>query len=275
MVNRDDRGRLQTMNADQPWHDLLRRPQSRDHVVQLYTDEAFLTRAVAHFMAVGLSQGEAGVIIATPAHVRAFTARLAATLDVETARARKQLVVLDAHTCLAQFMVDGRPDPPAFLALANGVLARVRDAGYAKVRLFGEMVDLLWDQNLPATTTLEDLWNTVLAEHRVSLLCAYRIDNFDRHAHRGVLHQISRSHSHLIPVEDYERFERAVDHAYRDVFGTPGDAAGLRTFLGRGGEGPQMPAGQSALLALHDLRRDLAEEVLERAGQHYRRARPA
>jgi hypothetical protein len=147
----------------------------------------------------GLAEGEAAVIIATPAHVDAFTARLAAGgLDVPEIVDRVQLVVLDAEGGLTTFMVDGMPDRTAFFLLVRSVLDGVRAAGYTSIRVFGEMVNLLWDHNLEATVRLEELWSEVLADQGVSLLCAYRIDAFDRHAHRDVLHQISPVHSHLI-----------------------------------------------------------------------------
>jgi hypothetical protein len=258
------------MAAVQSWQSLLRAPHPCDHVVQLYKDEAFLIRAVTHFMGTGLATGEAGVLIATPDHVAAVTERLAAAVDVKDALARDQLVLLDAETCLARFLVDGVPDREAFLALANGVLDRVQAAGHAKVRVFGEMVNLLWENNLPATVKLEALWSEILAERQVCLLCAYRIDNFDQHAHRGLLHRISRSHSHLVPVEDYARLDAAVDRAYRDVFGDRADTATLRRLLvSQPSAAAAMPPGQAALVALRDVRGDIADAVLARARDYY------
>ena len=55
------------MSSPPPWQPLLRGAQPCDHIVQLYTDEAFLTRAVTQFIGAGLLAGEAAVIIATPA----------------------------------------------------------------------------------------------------------------------------------------------------------------------------------------------------------------
>jgi hypothetical protein len=259
------------MNATTSWETLLRTPRPGDHLIQLYTDEAFLAQAVAQFVGRGLAEGAAAVVIATPAHVDAFTARLAAGgLDVPEIVRRGQLVVHDAEGCLATFMVDGMPDRAAFFRLVRGLFDGVRAAGHMSIRVFAEMVNLLWDHNLEATVRLEELWNEVLADQGVSLLCAYRIDNFDRHAHRGVLHQISRVHSHLIPLEDYERFDRAVDRAYGEVFGTGGDAEALRELLASSYRSTTlMPPAQAALLALRELPQCVADTVLERARHHY------
>jgi hypothetical protein len=258
------------MSSLSSWESLLDAPRPCDHVVQLYRDDAFLLRAVTRFVHTGLEQGEAAVLIAVPRHVAALTERLAARLDVPAALARDRLVLLDAETCLARFMVDGRPDRAAFLALVDGVLDRVQAAGHTTTRLFGEMVDLLWESNLPATLQLEALWREVLAARGVSLLCAYQLDNFDHHVHRGLLRRISRCHSHLVPVEDFARLDAAVDRAYRDVFGDRADTGRLRELMAAQARGTAaMPPAQAALVALRDVRADIADDVLARAGHYY------
>lgn len=259
------------MSAPPSWEGLLRTPHPCDHLVQLYTDDAFLSRAVSLFIGLGLADGEAAVIIATPEHVELFKKSLrAAGLDVAALVEREQFVLLDATTCLAEFMVDGMPDRDKFVNLVMPVFARIRADGYERIRLYGEMVNLLWDHNLPGTVALEELWNQVLADTGVSLLCAYSIDNFDRHAHRGVLHQISRCHSHFIPVDDYGRLEQAVDRAYADVFGTRGDPRSLRSLItARAAATTVMPPAQAALFALTGLSSGIADAVLERTRFHY------
>jgi len=259
------------IDSQQPWQSLLRTPQPCDHVIQLYTDDDFFARAVAEFLETGFAGGAGAVVVATAPHATAIATRLvAAGFDVAAARERGQLVVADAHGTLAQFMVDGMPDRARFFAAITPVLERVRAAGYREIRAFGEMVDLLWDHNLPATIALETLWNEVLADRRVSLLCAYRIDNFDRDVHRGALHQLTHTHSHVIPVEDYDRLEAAVSRAYEDVFGTLGDPGLRREQLVAEHRSPAaMPAAQAALVALRGLSPDIADVVLARARQHY------
>jgi MEDS: MEthanogen/methylotroph, DcmR Sensory domain len=260
-----------SMTPPPSWEEQLRAPRPGGHLVQLYRDDAFLARAVVHFLSTGLRAGEGAVVIGTPAHRVVFAERLAAVgLNVATAVDRGQLLLLDAEHCLAEFMMGGMPDRARFFALVTGVVDRARAGGCPKIRLFGEMVNLLWDRNADGALALEAFWNEVVADQGVSLLCAYRIDNFDRHAHRDRLHLISRRHSHLIPVEDYGRLEEAVDHAYADVFGRSGDGAALRRLMtARCPSAPEMPPGESALLALRELSPRLADLVLERARHHY------
>ena len=258
------------------WEELLRVPDPRDHVVQLYSDEAFLARAVSQFIGPGLEAGEAAVVVATPEHAELIVRRLESDgVVIAPALARSQLLLLDAERSLAEFMVAGMPDRAAFDAFVATTLDRIRTAGCAKTRFFGEMVNLLWKDNLLATVELERLWKTTLAKHGGSLLCAYGIDNFDPQVHRGVLREISRSHSHLIPVEDYRRLERAVTEAYADIFGGFGDAESLRSLLvsrllvSRHAFASAMPAAETALLALRLLPPALADSVLDRARLHY------
>ena len=103
------------------WERWLDAPAACDHVVQLYTDDAFLARAVVHFAKAGFAVGEAVVVIATPGHIALFGEHLPELSEVLD---RRQLVVLDADECLKTFMVDGMPDREAFLVEPVHVTAR-------------------------------------------------------------------------------------------------------------------------------------------------------
>jgi DcmR-like sensory protein len=243
-----------------------------DHLIQAYTDDAFLSRVVTEYVGSGPSRREAAVIIASPAHVRLFTDGLITRgVDVPAAVAAGQLLFLDAARTLARFMVEGRPDRTAFLNVIAAALRHVRSAGHGVVRLYGEMVDLLWQDRLDATLQLEALWNEILVDERVSLLCAYRIDALDRHA-QGVLRQITHCHSRLMPADDPERLEEAVDRAYTEVFGVTGDVAALRDLMvSRCAQGATVPAAHAALFALDDMPPLIANDVRARARWHYRR----
>jgi hypothetical protein len=258
------------VTAPTSWEALLQSPCAGDHIVQLYADEAFFTRAVSGFIGAGLAAGEGAVVIATRPHVDALVVRLAAAVDVAGAVALQQLVVADADATLARLTARGRLDDTIFTSLVDGIFDRMQRAGYESVRLFGEMVDRLRVRDLAATIELERLWNEALTGRRASLLCAYRADNFDRHAHRGLVRKVSRVHTHLIPVEDYGRLEWAVDRAYRDVFGGPGEARSLRELLvAHYPASLAMPPAQAALHALRAMKASVADEVLERAGWYY------
>ena len=85
-----------------------RTPGPRDHIVQLYQDQDFLNRAVCRFAGAALANGEGLILVPTLTHWNAFRPRLEAEgVDVEAARERGQLTVVDADEFLPRFMRDG------------------------------------------------------------------------------------------------------------------------------------------------------------------------
>jgi hypothetical protein len=250
---------------------VVRQPSPCDHLIQSYTDDGFLGDVVADYVEAGFIQGEGAVIIATDPHVALFANRLAARgVHVPSAVAGHRLLFLNAEQTLAKFIVAGQPDRERFLSVVGSALDHVRAGGLRGVRLYGEMVDLLWGVSLDATMTLERLWNEVLTDERLSLLCAYRLDALDRRA-QGVLRQVTHCHSHLLPMDDPERFERAVDRAYTEVFGVRGDARTLRELMiAREGLKTVMAKAQAAVFALEALPSLIANEVRARARRYYR-----
>src|SRR4051794_9311911 len=91
-----------------------------------------------------------------------------------------QLICVTAEELLARFIRNGVLDENVFRSTIAGLIEQVRASvstdGYsARVRVFGEMVSQLRSRDLKATTRLEELWNDVIREHAVSLLCTYAL----------------------------------------------------------------------------------------------------
>jgi hypothetical protein len=259
------------MNTSAPWLDLLTTPVAGQHIAQLYTQREFLGRAVGTFIGDGLRYGDAALVISTSLHRRASLERLEAHgTNVQEFQHRGQLRVLDAHETLAEFMVNGEPDRERFRARIGGVIDVMMAAGFTRVRAFGEMVDILRHTDVAATIRLENLWNELLRERDVALLCGYSLDAFDPQIYRGLLQQVSATHSDLIPVDDYARLERAVDRAYVDVFGGGEDARALQhAVLTHYRRPAAMPEAEAAILALREFIPDTADALLERVRRHY------
>ena len=190
------------MRIQPPWKDLLVEPLARDHVVQLYQDERIVVEAVALFTAIALGKGEAVVLVATPAHLEAIEVRLEEkNLGVEDVKAWGQLTVKDASEVLSSFMVNDVPDTMLFKTIVGSMIQNAASAGRSgRVRVYGEMVNLLWRQNLAAARRLEVLWNQVIQTHPISLFCAYNVDDNGAGA-RPFPSDLRAEHSHLIPVE--------------------------------------------------------------------------
>jgi hypothetical protein len=190
------------MTIHDPWRGLLAHPLPKDHFVQVYRDDHVLIEALSLFAGAALGRDEAVVIVATAAHGESLQRSLAAAgYDVPTLETRGQLVVLDAEQQLPRIMVNGTPDEACFRAMVAELVARVRASDrFRAIRLYGEMVNLLWSDNLPAATRLEELWNDVLEEESISLFCSYCLDAGDR-PQETLPRDLRALHTHFIPTE--------------------------------------------------------------------------
>ena len=69
------------------------------------------------------------------------------------------------------------------------------------MRIYGEMVAVLWDQgNVAAAIELERLWNELADSNPFSLFCAYPIRAFDLDAGAERFRKICAQHSAVIPT---------------------------------------------------------------------------
>ncbi len=260
------------MSEREPWARVVAEAAPSDHIVQLYQDEDFLNRAVCRFAGAALANGEGIILVPTLAHWDAIRPRLEAEgVDVEAARQRGQLTVVDADEFLPRFMRDAMPDSPLFLGLAADVIGRARAGGrYPVVRWWGEMVNVLWERgDVAASMNLEDLFDQLARHHDIAIFCSFLMDNFDGEVHARVLPRLGTNHSHLIPVEDYARLERAVADALREAVGAD-EAHVLADRLLSASEQPfEMPRAQALLLALRQSVPALADPVLDRSRELY------
>jgi hypothetical protein len=90
-------------------------------------------------------------------------------------------------------MVGDRPNAERFEDTINPIVDRAAGSRKRLVRIYGEMVDVLWSSGLEdAALSLEILWHQLIAGRKCSLLCGYSSvvcqgDGFnticDRHSH--------------------------------------------------------------------------------------------
>jgi len=173
---------------------------AKDHVVHFYENHETLVRTVERFLADGIAGGEACVVIATEAHRRAFaTALRHRGIDVERCIASERLMFLDARQTLDQFMVDGSPVWELFHSRVGDAIEARRSEPGARIRLYGEMVDLLWRAgNSPAALELEEFWNSVAQHQRFALLCGYVMRSFERADDTQAFRQVCNQHSRVL-----------------------------------------------------------------------------
>jgi signal transduction histidine kinase len=175
-----------------------------EHFVQFYEADEFLLDSLSGYVGIGLAEGDACVVVTTAPHREGLDERLRDFgLDVAEARAAGQYVSLDAAETLSKFMVGGSPSPELFNEVVGGLVGRAA-AGGRRVRIFGEMVALLWAEgNADAMLRLEGLWNELQKTRPFLLFCGYPLGEFADEAHAGPLGHVCAEHSHAIPAESY------------------------------------------------------------------------
>jgi PAS domain S-box-containing protein len=176
-----------------------------EHFVQFYENDGFLVDSLSGFVRAGLNAGEACIVLATQPHRKELEDHLQADgLDLVAAQAQDAYIAQDAVEALAKIMVDGSPDPGLFATVIVNLIERARH-GQRRVRVFGELVALLWNEgNRAAAVRLEELWNDLCHNgHSFSLFCAYPMHDFDGETYRAQFTEICKQHSWVIPDESY------------------------------------------------------------------------
>lgn len=170
-----------------------------DHSVQIYVDSQSFLDALEGFASGGLRQGDSVVVIATERHRLALERKLARRgYNLEDARRNHRFIMLDAAATLRQFVDGGRLDREKFNAWTNDLISRLRGNG-RRVRAFGEMVALLWEQGAHAATIeLEALWAELCEREDLCVFCAYPRSGFTD-AHIDSLQTICAHHARVIP----------------------------------------------------------------------------
>jgi hypothetical protein len=194
-------GEIRGLTGNESGRDDLVALVGHSHVVGFYETEAFLVDSVRDFLAPGLHAGDAAIVVATASHREAFgRALMAAGVDLPAAEQCGQYIALDASEALSSFMVESMPDAGRFEAAVGELVSRAAE-GPREVRIYGEMVAVLWDQgDVAAVIVLEDLWNDLAARHPFSLFCAYPMGAFDKDTSTEQFRKICEQHSRVIPT---------------------------------------------------------------------------
>ncbi|HEY6393443.1 MAG TPA: MEDS domain-containing protein [Bryobacteraceae bacterium] len=159
---------------------ILANPHPCGHIVYPYTDETQVSEAVCLFASAGLRKGEAVILVMTSDHTQPIRRRLEQEgFNLRQLERAGQLICEDAKDLLSTFTFDGVIDERVFKTKLGKLIEAAKASGGNRteraVRVFGEMVDLLWKSNLRTTQRLEELWNEVIDAHSVPLLCAYSL----------------------------------------------------------------------------------------------------
>ncbi len=177
-----------------------------EHVVQFYEADSFLLDALAAYVLTGLDAGDVCLVVATGAHRAGLEDRLkTAGVDMGAARRNGAYLCLDAGETLAKLLLDGWPDPQRFAqVMGRQVLRALRRKRH--VRVFGEMVALLWAEgNRAAAIRLGELWNELQrsAPAPFTLFCGYALLGFAGEANMESFAAVCQQHSQVLPSESY------------------------------------------------------------------------
>jgi hypothetical protein len=255
--------------------EVLTCPATGNHFVQVYQDNGTLTDSVCHFVHEHLQPHEAAIIIATPAHRKIFEIELLSRdSHLEEAIQRGQIRFFDADLLLSSFMVEGMPDQ----AKCRSVLGEIFDdvcLSYRSVRVYGEMVDILWQHGQKdAANVLEEFWNSLLRQYPFSLLCAYHIDNLDPAAYNGDIECLCSSHTHFLPSQDFGLLEQALNKASENVMGV--SLSGMMDSIAKFPHPTTiMPSSQASLLYISKTMPVTTEFILKQVRQNLAKAQNA
>jgi signal transduction histidine kinase/ActR/RegA family two-component response regulator len=182
-----------------------------DHLVQFYEDDEFLLNSLFEYADAGLQNGDAVIAVATKPHLIGLEHRLSKKgHDLFALTSTNRYLPLDAAETLSKFMITSFPDPQLFRKVIGAVIERAGN-GNRRVRIYGEMVALLWaDKKFDAAIRLEQLWNELATIHNFSLCCSYPIQEFDPDVLQP-LRAVCATHSVVVPAESYAAANNAHD----------------------------------------------------------------
>lgn len=178
-------------------------PQDHYHAVRFYEGEKSLAQMTAKFLAEGLADHHPAIVVATASMRAALIIELTAqSFDVVELQRSGELLLLDAKDLLSAFMIDGKPDAVKFHdAMCEVIDQACHGRSNCKLRIFGQMVDVLWrEEQQEAAIQLEMLWNQLARNQAFSLLCGYAMGNFYKDSS---VEEICNEHSHVVAADGH------------------------------------------------------------------------
>ncbi len=170
-----------------------------DHLVQIYENDDVVLDSLEGFVTSGFNAGDSVIIIATNKHLVALNDRLIKKgFNIDSPLLNHLYIPLNAQETLERFMVNGWPDETLFNNLIKEIILLARGTNNRRVRAYGEMVAILWQQgHSGATVQLEHLWNNFCATEVFCLFCAYPKSGFTQNVDDSLRH-ICSAHTKMI-----------------------------------------------------------------------------
>jgi hypothetical protein len=150
-----------------------------DQIVQVYENETVFYNTLEGFAGDGILKKEKVVIIATPEHLQYLERRMRIQkFDIDQLKKEGLYITMEAEKCLNLFSSKNKLNKDKFLDFILP-LVRTSESHNHKVRIFSEMVALLWAKGaLDARQTMVEFWKELLNKNCYCIYCAYPKSGF-------------------------------------------------------------------------------------------------
>ena len=163
------------------------------HAVFFYRDDMALIDAMVALIRAAYQERATIIVIATEPHRTQVHARFQSLTQSEI---EATVLYIDAVDLLSTFMVNGLPDRTRFISALTPFVEWATLRG--PIRIFGEMVGLLWTQgNTTGALRLEELWTELAARYTFSRVCNYPLSGFSDQHHENY-HQVCHIHTRVL-----------------------------------------------------------------------------
>lgn len=171
----------------------------RDHIVLFYSEadhDAELIAKAGEYLLGALRRRGTAIMVGTWEHRLALARHLVrAGVDVTAPGESGSLRELDASDTIAAFVACSHASPAQFWAEISPHIREAAASG-RPVRIYGEMVALLWEAGqVGAAIEVEAMWNELAAQFPFSLLCAYPIGSMTRSGQADQVAEVCRAHT--------------------------------------------------------------------------------
>jgi|SRR6185312_4508256 len=145
-----------------------------EHLVQFYENDHIFLNTLEGFAGSGMLADESIIVIATSQHIDSLNQRLTDRgFNLIDMQESDKYIPINVNDVFSQILVDGWLDEIRFNKYVTDLMNRAKQ-GNRKVRAFGELVAVLWEQgSCGATVQLEHLWHKLYRELNFTLYCAY------------------------------------------------------------------------------------------------------
>jgi len=167
--------------------------------VQFYRAEEELAAQAGGYLLGAVGDGGVALVIGTRPHREALEAKLAAAgVDVARARADGDYLAMDAAETLSGVASGDTADPAGFEEVAGGLIRRATSR-HRPVRVFGELVALLWQAGqVTAAIELEEMWTGLAHRYPFGLWCGYPAEPATHDGLHDAVGEVCRLHGTIV-----------------------------------------------------------------------------